>query len=439
MPGGFFFRKECFVFMKGFSVPSILCLVLIISCSREPLPELVVTAYTPGQWLSREAETLAASLTQRQRAAQVLMTGIDGKHTFPPHLWAHFEGIVPGAILLFGYNIADTPEKVHAYLASCSHAFGVPGGSVTPFFAIDHEGGSVFRLSGITSSLPSAARISRTLPVDQTEKLYAYSGTQLRLLGFTMNLAPVAEVLSPSNAPFLANRSFDSDPDRVIAYAAAAVRGYRRSGVLPVLKHYPGNTDADPHSFSSSLDIPDEEFDSVYRYPFRTLFSRGAPAVLLSHIRLTTLDPDVPFCLSPAGVTGILRNGDAFSGLVITDDISMGALADGSSSSAENAVQAIRSGCDMVMTSDTDIQAIVSAIEAEARKDAVFDRRLEEAVVSILRAKFDTGIVYTARQRYARSRLGRDTVASTSSFCTQDFIEAGKQATLILENSHEHD
>ena len=147
----------------------------------------------------------------------------------------------------------------------------------------------------------------------------------------------------------------------------------------------------------------------------------------------------MPFCLSPAGVTGMLRNGDAFSGLVITDDISMGALAGEGSSSAANAVQAIRSGCDMVMTSDTDIQAIVSAIEAEARRDSMFDRRLEEAVVLILRAKFDTGIVYTARQRYARSRLDRDTVASAGSFCKHEFIEAGKQAALILENSHEHD
>lgn len=427
------------IFMNMIRFLTVLLLILITSCTKEPAPVPVFNTCTREQWLSREAKELAASLTQRQRASQILMTGIDGMETFPVHLWAHFDGIVPGAILIFGYNIADTPEQVHAYITSCTIAFESMGGPVKPFFGIDHEGGTVFRLSGITAPLPSAKKTAEILTPRQAETLYDCTGVQLRLLGFTMNLAPVAEVLNSSNEPFLARRSFGSDPDNVIAYAAAAVRGYRRAGVLPVLKHYPGNSEADPHTGTSILAVSREQFDSEYRYPFRALFGAGAPAVLLSHILVPHLDPEFPFCLSPAGVTGILRNGDTFSGLVITDDISMGALAAGGRSSAENALRAIRAGCDMVMTSDTDIQAVVSAIEREAHNDPSFDERLEDAVMTILRAKLETGVIATARQRYALSRQGRVLSMNREPFDVQRFTEARIRATEIVEKSYGHD
>lgn len=417
---------------------SFMMLILFVSCTRRPehLPVYPPETLTHEQWVNREARSLTRSLSLRQRSAQVLMTGIDGRNAFPRHLWNHFDGDVPGAILLFGYNIADTPEEVCEYISSCTSAFETMGGIVKPFYAIDHEGGTVHRLRGITSPLPSARKTAELLSPDQAGALYELTGIQLRLLGLTMNLAPVAEVCLPSNEPFLSRRSFGADVELVTAYAAAAMRGYLRAGVIPVLKHYPGNTNSDPHTGTSVLSVSPEEFDSRYRYPFRTLFAAEAPAVLLSHIEVGHLDPDLPFCLSYKGVSGVLRTEDAFSGLVITDDISMGALVDGGRTSGENAVNAIRSGCDMIMTSDTDIQAIVTAIELEAGNDPVFEKRLEDAVVSVIRAKLDAGVVQSARQRYAWSRMGRISSMAGASFDARRFTEARQRATAILENAY---
>lgn len=417
---------------------SLMILILFVSCTRKPEPSAVYSpdTLTHEQWVNHEALSLVQSLTLRQRAAQVLMTGIDGNLSFPPHLWAHFGGDIPGAILLFGYNIANVPEEIYAYISSCTAAFETMGGFVKPFYAIDHEGGTVYRLGGITSPLPSARKTAELLSPEQAESLYELTGVQLRLLGLTMNLAPVAEVCLPSNETFLSRRSFGSDVDLVTVYAGSALRGYLRSGVVPVLKHYPGNTKSDPHTGISILSVSPEEFYSQYRSPFQNLFAAGAPAVLLSHVKVRHLDPDLSFCLSKKGVSGILRTDDAFTGLVITDDISMGALTEGGNTSGENAVNAIRSGCDMVMTSDTDIEAIVTAIEREAEKDYTFNKRLEAAVVSVIRTKLDAGVVQSEHQRYAWSRLGRISQQSGEKFDTARFAEARKRATTILENAY---
>lgn len=436
--GGLFYEEGFLTPMNMQRWLSLMMLILFVSCTRKPEPFSVQPpeALTHEQWVIREAQSLARSLSLRQRAAQVLMTGIDGKSTFPRHLWDHFNGDVPGAILLFGYNIADTPDQVHAYVSSCTNAFETMGGIVKPFFAIDHEGGTVFRLGGITSPLPSARKTAELLSPEQAESLYELTGVQLRLLGLTMNLAPVAEIRTPSNEPFLSRRSFGPDVDLVTAYAAAAMRGYLRTGVVPVLKHYPGNTNSDPHTGTSVLSVSPEEFYSQYRYPFKILFAEGAPAVLLSHIEVRQLDPDIPFCLSQKGVSGVLRTEDSFSGLAITDDISMGALVEGGRTSAENAVNAIRSGCDMVMTSETDIQAIVTALEREAAHNRGFDKRLEDAVVSIIRTKLDAGVTQSSRQRYAWSQLGRTSSMIQEPFDAGLFTEARQRATAILENAY---
>ncbi|HQF72557.1 MAG TPA: glycoside hydrolase family 3 N-terminal domain-containing protein, partial [Treponemataceae bacterium] len=267
--------------MKPLPCLTLLFLMVLACCSREPVLPLPVPpeTLTREQWLQGEAEALAKTLSIREQASQVLMTGIDGTTTFPDHLWRHFDGIVPGAVLLFGYNIADTPEKIHTYIVSCYRAFQTMGGLVPPFIAIDHEGGMVNRLRGITGPLPSAGRVANTLAPEEAEELYYQNGRQLRALGITMNLAPVAEILTGDNTSFLSSRSYGSDFAIVSRYVSAAVRGYRTAGVLPVVKHYPGNSGTDPHDGISTLSVSRETLETTYLPVFRHAFTMGAPAV----------------------------------------------------------------------------------------------------------------------------------------------------------------
>ena len=425
--------------MKPLPCLTLLFLMVFACCSREPVSPSPVPpeTLTREQWLQSEAEARAKTLSIHEQASQVLMTGIDGDTTFPDHLWRHFDGIVPGAILLFGYNIADTPERVHAYIASCYRAFETMGGRVSPFIAIDHEGGMVNRLRGITGPLPSAGRVANKLEPEEAERLYYQNGRQLRALGITMNLAPVAEILTGDNPSFLSSRSYGSDFATVSRYVSAAVRGYRTAGVLPVVKHYPGNSGTDPHDGISTLAVSRETLETTYLPVFRHVFDIGAPAVLLSHVRVSSIDTENPFCLSSLGVSGLLRQTESFSGLVLTDDISMDALVQDTGSSSEKAVRALRVGCDMIMTSDTDIARIVAGIAAEAERDPDFARRLENAVTTIMRLKLESGVVLSARQTHARSRAGQSGLTVVTSFNHNDFNDAVRKSTIILENVYE--
>lgn len=348
-----------------------------------------LTPFEDIRWI--HAERMASFMTNRQRANQVLMTGIDGNKSFASYLYAHFEGTVPGAILLFGYNIGGTGAQVKSFLSGCSSAFQKIGTPVPVIFAIDHEGGDVFRTKGVTSFLPSAEKVASTLDIDVAEALYASAGRELAALGIKLNLAPVFESY-PENSSFMGSRIFSPDPAVSSAYAAAAVRGFQSSGVLCAVKHFPGNGGGDPHSFLPVVNASLDECEDRYFAPFRDVLKENPAAVLVSHVVFSAVD-NVPFCLSKKGVTGILRSSLGFKGLVLTDDISMGALSQAGWPEDKAAVSALAAGCDLVMTSSTGIKKIAGAIVSEAERNDEFAARLEQAAAKVVFLKMTAGIM----------------------------------------------
>jgi len=371
------------------------------SCARDPL---LRTSYTQEEWASREALALVSALTLEEKASQVLMVGIDGSESFPPHLAAHFKGRVPGAVLLFKRNISPDAVGIIRFIDSAQCAFRELGGRAPVLFAIDHEGGSVYRTGRATTRLPSAVSVAERFSDAEAEALYRASGAELAALGIGLNLAPVAETLTPANAPFLDDRAYSGDPDRVGAYARAAVRGFRAGSVLVALKHFPGNAGEDPHKGLPVLSVGGAEFARLYVAPFRAALRERADAVLVSHVVVPSVEKDVPFCLSRKGVTGLLRGELGFDGLVVTDDLAMGALSRAGFSPPEAAVRAIEAGCDLVLVTDPGIGRVVRAIAARASSDAGFARRLDEAVTRVLVAKARVALASTALRRYRDSR-----------------------------------
>ena len=239
------------------------------------------------------------------------------------------------------------------------------------------------------------------------------------------------------NKEFLGTRTFSDSKENVVSYAGAALRAYRSSGVLTVLKHFPGNGEGDPHTGLPHLDVTRRELLETYAGTFTSLLTEKPDAILVSHIIVSSIDPDTPFCLSREGVTGLLRKSLGFDGVVITDDISMGALVKNGYSSSEAAVLALEAGCDMIMTSAPDIRSISSAIAERASKDSLFSARLDEAVRRILVMKSKVGLVKTAQERYSRSRFetyyGKKTL---SDFKLAGFYNARKKAVLLLEDMY---
>ncbi len=333
------------------------------------------------------------------------MTGIDGNTDFAPHLYRHFSGSVPGAVLLFRYNIADSPEAVYNYLTACQRAFSSLGGAVPVLFAIDHEGGDVYRTGKLTTRLPAAREVADRFSPAEAASLYKNSGAQLFMLGIRMNLAPVAETAAPPS--FTLRRTYSADPADAASYAGSALAGYRSAGLLTTLKHFPGNSPFDPHLSLPVLDVSEREFSQTYLFPFKRLLKKDPDAVLVSSVIVPLIDPDNPVSLSVRGVQGLLRDKLGFQGLVLTDDLSMSAIRQSGYTSEQAAVAALAAGCDMIMTSAPDIRSIVQAIMDEAAADENFAKRLDQAVMRILVSKARAGLLL--RKRTAALDGGFDT------------------------------
>jgi beta-N-acetylhexosaminidase len=418
--------------MKRRSLPSFAAPIFFISVLLFASCGTRSRAIPASEWMAREASATFSSMTVEEKASQVLMTGIDGKDVFPAYLLDHFRGVVPGAVLLFRYNIAGSPSAVHDYLASCDRAFLSLDSRSRVLFAIDHEGGDVFRTAGVTSPLPSARFVAEHFSSAAAEKLYELSGEQLDSLGIGMNLAPVAESETPFNAAFLGTRAYSGRSETVEAYARAAVRGYKSAGVLTVLKHFPGNGEGDPHTGLPRLDVSRKVLLEKYVGTFKSSLADKPDAVLVSHIVVPSVDA-VPFCLSRAGVTGILRESLGFRGVIMTDDIAMAALSRNGYKTKDAALAALRAGCDMIMISDRSIRSIASAIAEEARSDPAFAKRLDEAVWRILEMKARAGYSTTARERCWLSRYGR--YGAIPDFFPDRFAGARKKAARLVEDA----
>ncbi len=397
-----------------------------VSCGRPAAPR--------SDNADREALRLVTLMSVEEKASQTLMTGISGSERFSPSLRDSFNGTVPGAILLFRYNIASSPEAVHAFIQSCDEAFASLGGRFPVAFAIDNEGGDVYRTGSLTFRLPSASWVAANLDPDVAERLYEYSARELSLMGIVMNLAPVVEPLTDENAAFLGTRSWSGDPDVVVRYSAAAICGNRAGGMLSALKHFPGTGAGDPHRGDSILDASESDFDRIHLDPFRRVLKENPEAILVSHCVVPAIEPDVPFCVSARGVSGILRDRLKYGGVVITDDVAMKALASRGLSPGKAAVLALRAGCDMVMTSAGDIRSVRDAIASASSEDPSFAARLNEAVVRIIAMKIRAGLVAIPDAAASADRSGTAvTVPDFAPFDTNAFLAARTGGQTILE------
>ncbi|HJP24033.1 MAG TPA: glycoside hydrolase family 3 N-terminal domain-containing protein [Acidimicrobiales bacterium] len=189
--------------------------------------------------------------------------------------------------------------------------------------AVDEEGGRVQRFESVLGSMPSAAAMG-ALPVDEVRALARDRAEALRALGVTVNLAPVLDV---GAAPGIGDRSFSDDPEVVSTHGIAFAEGVLAGGLVPVVKHFPGHGRANADSHDELTTTPAlEDLWEVDLLPF-ALVPDGA-AVMVGHLVVPGLTDGVPATLSPSAITGVLRGDLAFDGVVVTDDLAMGAVAD---------------------------------------------------------------------------------------------------------------
>jgi beta-N-acetylhexosaminidase len=241
---------------------------------------------------------------------------------------------------------------------------------------IDQEGGTRFALREPFTAWPSAAELGRLGDIESVEQIAHAMAKELCAVGCNLNFAPMLDLHVNSESPVTKDRSFGSDPHIVARLSAAFDRGLRSGGVLSCAKHFPGHGDAlvDPH-----LDLPVfggtmERLESAELVPFAAAIASGVPLVMTAHILLPKIDPENPASLSRTMLDGVLRRRLRFGGVILADDLGMGAIAK-RYGPGEAAVQTLLAGTDVAMLCH-DWSAVAAAIAAVRR--AREELRLDE-------------------------------------------------------------
>ena len=342
-------------------------------------------------------QMIMVSLDQDENGRAVTTLGDSGRRLLGT--------VAPGGVILFGANIL-TVDQVQELVVALQQTSPVP-----LFIATDHEGGNVSRLTS-SAGMPATVMPSATLVgiaadvlVRRDERARAAElawgwghtvGSELRALGITMNLAPVADVDNPDQPGLLASqrRTFGSDPALVGELVAATVSGMHSAGVTAVLKHFPGQGAAtlDSHTAAVALDHTRGRLDSVDLVPFIAGINAGVRAIMSAHISYPRITgTDEPATTSRKLITGLLREELGFDGLVITDALNMDAIALGRSG-LDLAIAAIQAGADM-MLKPIDPVALHAALVDATNSGIVSRDRLEASVRRILDVKLQAGLL----------------------------------------------
>ncbi len=263
------------------------------------------------------------------------------------------------------------------------------------WFASDFEGGVGMQLRGGTR-LPRAMALAATGDTESAAEAARITAREGRAIGIHVNFYPVLDVNNNPANPIINTRAFSDDPEKVANWGAAFIRGAQDAGQIATAKHFPGHGDTalDSHILMPTLDATRERLEQIEWPPFRAAVRRGVRAVMTAHIAVPALDTGAkeirPATLSPALLDGILRKDFGFSGLIFSDALQMGAVAD-CYEPGEVVVRAIEAGCDVALC-PVDTERAHAALLDAASGGRITRQRIDESVRRILEAKAWCGL-----------------------------------------------
>lgn len=280
----------------------------------------------------------------KKKIGQLFILGYQGEE--PSSDFLHFvEEWGIGGVIVFARNLSD-PAKLPAHLARISEAAGH-----RIFTSIDQEGGLVLRILNRGSLFPSAMALSATDSLSLTEQCHEAIGREMLSLGLNWNLAPVLDINHPDN-PGIGARSFSDSPQRVADFGCAAIRGLQKAGVLACAKHFPGkgHARADSHLTLPVIPYDSERLERFELLPFAEAIKNNVAAIMTAHVFFPAYEktPDLPATLSQSVLTGLLRQKLGFKGILITDDLEMGAITE-SYGIAKAANLSFHAGADLLL------------------------------------------------------------------------------------------
>lgn len=349
-------------------------------------------------------------MSLEEKIGQLVMVGVDG-YVNDDNSQQLIETYHVGGFVLLKQNIKDVNQML-SLINSLKKMNSV--NKIPLFLSIDEEGGRISRMPGEFTKIPSSQRIGELNNSNFSYQVGGIIGEEVRTFGLNMNFAPVLDINSNPNNLVIGDRAFGDEPSLVSKLGIQTMKGLQSQNIISVVKHFPGHGDT---SVDSHVGLPTVNHDmnrlkSLELVPFSTAIEHNVDAIMMAHILLPKIDPKYPASFSQTIISDVLRKDMNYDGVVITDDMTMGAIVS-NYDIGEAAVKSIQAGSDIVLVCHDYVkeEAVLKAIQKAAQTGSISLDRIEQSVYRILKLK----------QKYA---LSDKTVESVDPQSINNKIEA---------------
>lgn len=332
--------------------------------------------------IDEKVDKIVESMSQTEKLGQMVMIGIQGTKVDDDSLYMLHQFHM-GGVILFDRNM-KSPEQVKQLTSDLQ---AQSNEKVPLFIGIDEEGGDVVRMAEKLTPPPSQKEIGATGDIEQAKTWAIKTAKSLKEMGINVNFAPVADVGSNDK------RSYSTDTNTVIDFVRAATKGYQQENIIYSLKHFPGigKGKVDSHIDSSSIDVTKEILMAEDIIPFKAIIDENEPNdyfILVSHLKYPALDEEYPASLSSKIMTDLLRNELGYKGIIITDDMEMGAVANHNDFRSIG-VKAIKAGADIVLVCHEyeHQQEVYLGLLDAVNSGEISQERIDESVKRIIKVK----------------------------------------------------
>lgn len=332
--------------------------------------------------IDEKVDQIVESMSQTEKLGQMVMIGIQGTKVDDDSLYM-LNQYHMGGVILFDRNM-ESPEQVKQLTSDLQ---AQSNEKVSLFIGIDEEGGDVVRMAEKLTPPPSQKEIGATGDIEQAKTWAIKTAKSLKDMGINVNFAPVADVGSNDK------RSYSTDTNTVIDFVRAATKGYQQENIIYSLKHFPGigKGKVDSHVDSSSIDVAKEVLMTEDVLPFKTIIDENDLNdyfILVSHLKYPALDEEYPASLSSKIMTDLLRNKLGYKGIIITDDMEMGAVANHNDFRSIG-VNAVKAGADIVLVCHEyqHQQEVYLGLLDAVNSGEISQERIDESVKRIIKVK----------------------------------------------------
>mgnify|MGYP000876589233 CR=1 FL=1 len=336
--------------------------------------------------ISEQADALVKKMTLKEKIGQMMMVGFYGtKPDYAINNLIREQKI--GGVIYFDRNM-QSPKQVAELSNTLQHtaAAGQPH-HLPLLFGTDQEGGEILRMRNKVSPIPSQQVLGKSATARGTYNIAKINGSELAAMGIHLDFAPVLDVSDQDS------RSFGSDPLKTYQFGQMAVKGLNDAGVTAVLKHFPGNGRAktDPHLDTSTVQAGRTELEQTDMVPFKKMIQNENGSrffVMVTHVKYPAYDAVKPASISPAIIQSLLRDRLKYQGIVISDDLEMGAVSN-HYSFQKLGKEAVKAGVDILLVCHEyeHQKAVYQGILSAVRSGEIKESRIDESVRRIVTYK----------------------------------------------------